>query len=292
MVALKQIKFDTDLCTKEGFPVSAMREISVLLALSHECIVTVREMVVGKDTDKVFMVMEYMDMDLQEAMKRTSNSNPFPQSELKSMLYQILSAVYHIHDNWFLHRDLKTSNILVQLSTGKIAVCDFGLARKYQTPQEPYALTQTVVTLWYRAPELLFGSSFYGPEVDMWSVGCIFGELVDGSEAILQGQGEIDQITKIFKLLGTPTKDSWPEFDTLPSTKTFRWKSQPSQLYQRFQVKAFSGCGTHTFLDGNGFELLQKMLTLNPKRRLSAREALDHVYFKEGVQMQRPRFLF
>ena len=105
-----------------------------------------------------------MEMDLQAAMKR-SGSSPYPQSELKYMLFQILSATNHIHEKWILHRDLKTSNILVHRS-GKICLCDFGLARKYQSPRK--AMTQTVITLWYRPPELLFGENIYGPEVDMW----------------------------------------------------------------------------------------------------------------------------
>ena len=106
-----------------------------------------------------------MDMDLQEAMKQSART-PFPQSELKDMLYQILSATQHIHEKWYLHRDLKTSNILVQKMTGKVALCDFGLSRKYQMPLK--AMTQMVITLWYRPPELLFGETVYGPEVDMW----------------------------------------------------------------------------------------------------------------------------
>ena len=105
-----------------------------------------------------------MEMDLKEAMKE-SGSTPFSQSELKQMLHQILSALSHIHSKWYLHRDLKTSNLLVHHS-GKVAICDFGLARKYQIPLK--AMTQTVITLWYRPPELLFGESVYGPEVDIW----------------------------------------------------------------------------------------------------------------------------
>ena len=105
-----------------------------------------------------------MEMDLQAAMKK-SGSSPYPQSEMKQMLFEILSATNHIHEKWILHRDLKTSNILVHRS-GKICLCDFGLARKYQLPRR--AMTQTVITLWYRPPELLFGETLYGPEVDMW----------------------------------------------------------------------------------------------------------------------------
>lgn len=283
MVALKQIKFDTSLM-KEGFPLAALREIGVLLALSHECIVTVKEMAVGDAFDKVFMVMEFMEMNLQEAMKRCG-TNPFPQSELKNMFHQILSAAHHIHDKWILHRDLKTSNILVHKS-GKIALCDFGLARKYQIPKK--ALTQMVITLWYRPPELLFGESVYGPEVDMWSIGCIFGELLT-KEAILQGRGELDQIDLIFKLLGAPTRFNWSGFASLPNASTFRWKKKDgSNLKNRFPVNSFSG--NQTFLDPNGFDLLGKLLILDPALRISAREALNHRYFKEGVEMQTPCF--
>jgi cell division cycle 2-like protein len=165
IVALKQIKFDDEI-TKEGFPISALREIGVLLALNHECIVTVREMVVGNAPDKVFMVMACYEMDLQAAMKKGPGATvPFAQSEVKFIMHQLLSAIAHVHENWYLHRDVKTSNILVHRS-GRIALCDFGLARKYEVPARN--MTQMVVTLWYRAPELLFGESKYGPEIDLW----------------------------------------------------------------------------------------------------------------------------
>ena len=173
IVALKQIKFDDPGLTREGFPISALREIGVLLSLSHECIVTVREMVVGSTPDKVYMVMECMEMDLQAAMSRgrgknttsSSSSSPFAQSEVKFMMHQLLSAMSHVHSRWFVHRDVKTSNVLVH-KTGRIALCDFGLARKYEVPHRN--MTQMVVTMWYRSPELLFGESVYGPEIDMW----------------------------------------------------------------------------------------------------------------------------
>jgi len=321
VVALKQIKFDPQL-SKDGFPVAALREISILLSLSHPNIVTVREMVVGEKSDKVFMVMEvrlfdcvmrergfdggisdltisttnhkndtkyyvykHMEMDLHEAIEQ-SGKCPFSQSENKYMLYQLLSAVNHIHSNWILHRDLKTSNILVHRS-GRIAVCDFGLARKYQNPA--IKMTQTVVTLWYRPPEILLGETVYGPEIDMWSVGCIFGELLQ-KEAILKGQGELDQIDLIFKLLGVPTDDSWPGYKNLPSSM-FRWrKTTEPTLRKTFPINSFSG--GQSFLDSIGYDLLTKLLTLDPEKRIKADEALKHEYFCTGVHLESPAFQF
>lgn len=284
IVALKQIKFDDEM-TKEGFPIAALREIGVLLSLSHECIVTVREMVVGDTNDKVFMVMECMEMDLAAAMKKTSSA-PFAQSEVKFMMHQILSAMAHVHERWFLHRDMKPGNILVH-KTGRIALCDFGLARKYEVPTRK--MTQMVVTLWYRSPELLFGESMYGPEIDMWSIGCIFGELLI-KDVTMKGNGELDQIQKIFKLLGTPTDEEWPEFSSLPSAGTFKWKNKDgSQLGRQFMVNSFSATG-QSYLDTAGFDLLCKLLTLNPRKRISAEDALSHSYFTEGVKMQIPQF--
>jgi cell division cycle 2-like protein len=218
IVAIKQIKFDTQL-TKDGFPISALREISVLLHLSHVNIIPVYEMVTGSTPDKVFMVMECMECDLQSAMtsrqssthhhhnnggSSSSNYNtttqPFAQSEIKYMIYQLLCAISHVHTHWYMHRDIKTSNILIHQS-GKLALCDFGLARKYVLPITNKLMTSMVVTLWYRSIELLFGECYYGPEIDIWSVGCVFGELVC-MDAILKGNGELDvSIQHTYRLL-------------------------------------------------------------------------------------------
>jgi cell division cycle 2-like protein len=289
IVALKQIKFDSDQVKNQGFPVTALREISVLLALSHECIVTVKEMVVGSTNDKVFMVMEYMELDLQVAMKeKRQYPNVLRQSELKGIMQQILLGVHHMHSKWFLHRDLKTSNILVHRS-GRVALCDLGLARRYQDP--PKALTQLVVTLWYRAPELLFGETRYGPAVDMWSVGCIFGELIR-QEAMMQGQGELDQIDKIFEMVGLPSEETWPDFEKLPSAKIFRWE-KPDKDISLMSSKFPINTPPHfrqTFLDGSGYDLLRKLLILDPKQRITAEQALEHKYFTEGVRPEQPAF--
>jgi len=288
-VALKQIKFGVD-SSKQGFPLTAFREIQVLLELQHHSIVSVREVVVG--TESVYLVMPLFEFDLKEGLEKFEG--PLFQSELKGILQQVFHGLEYMHSKWYLHRDMKPSNILVHRS-GQVALADFGLARQYQLPFS--ALTQLVCTLWYRPPELLFGLARYGPAVDLWGVGCVMGELIQ-KDPILQGQGELDQIDKIFEMVGTPTSDNWPSFERLPNAQMFRWKPRHQKelllLPQKFRPRsAVLGSTTNpnqAVLDANGYDLLEQLLTLDPDRRITAQQALQHSYFKEGVQPQIPRF--
>jgi len=295
IVALKQIKFEgqQEIIQIQGFPVTAFREINVLMALSsHDNIVSVKEMVVGSAADKVFMVMEFFDRDLQEALKQRKYPNVLRQAELKGTMQQILRGMDHMHSKWYMHRDMKTSNILVKKAAGRVALCDFGLARSFRDPPAKN-LTQLVVTLHYRAPELLFGETRYTPAVDIWSVGCIFGELIQ-QEVMMQGEGELDQIDKIFTMLGVASEENWPGFTKLPNARIFRWRSAETQekriqLYDLFPINPPPHF-KQTFLDGNGRDLLCRLLALDPKKRLTAKEALEHRYFKEGVMPMNPNF--
>lgn len=283
IVALKQIKFAVDV-RKEGFPVTALREINVLLALSHENIVSVREMVVGGSVEQVYMVMEFFEFDLKQGLDRYEGA--LSQGELKGILQQILRGLSHMHASWYLHRDLKTSNILVHRS-GRVALADYGLARRYEDPLQH--LTVPVVTLWYRSPELLLGETRYGPAVDVWATGCIFGELI-AKDCILQGEGEIDQLDQIFSLLGAPSEENWPDHKKLPHSGILRWKgSKDSTLSERFPV-ARPVSSQQAFLDAHGFAMLEAMLQLDPSQRISAAQALEHAYFREGVSPTVPRF--
>lgn len=276
IVALKQVKMSADVC-HEGFPVTALRETNVLLALDHPNIVKVREMVVGSTPDKIFMVMDYAENDLKNVMTHKMKQ-PFLQSEAKYLLKSLLSAIAYMHEHWFIHRDLKTSNLLYD-NQGLLKVCDFGLARKYGSPIRAY--TQLVVTLWYRAPELLLGAETYSTAVDMWSVGCIFAEILL-MKPLFPGRGEIDQMDQIFKLLGSPTEENWPGLLEYPNAVGIKWKWQKqSKLREKFPMSAaFSGGGCS--LSNAGFELLTRMLAYDPKQRISAKEALEHEYFSES----------
>ena len=286
IVALKQIKFHNEKLT-EGFPVAALREITCLLDLAHENVVSVREMVVGDGFDQVYMVMDWFEFDLKNGLDRFEGA--LFQAELKSILQQLLAAVAYTHDHWYLHRDIKTANILVHRS-GRIALADYGLARRFESPQTR-SLTVLVCTLWYRAPELLFGQDKYSAKVDLWSVGCVLAELT-AKAPLFEGQGELDQIDQIFELVGTPNSTTWPDFDKLPNAGLLRWKPrkpEDSMLPKRFPV-GVSVKSNHCFLDSQGYDLLTRLLTLDPYQRISAKEALEHAYFTQGVKPKTPRF--
>ncbi|KXN89880.1 Cyclin-dependent kinase 11B [Leucoagaricus sp. SymC.cos] len=271
IVALKKLKLDEE---KNGFPITALREIYSLMTCRHENVVRIREVVVGDTLTQVFVVMDFIEHDLKTLL--TNMPAPFLQSEIKTLVLQLLSAVHHCHSNWILHRDLKTSNLLMN-NRGTIKVADFGLARRYGDPVGVGGMTQLVVTLWYRAPEILMGAKIYSTAVDMWSVGCIFAELLM-KEPLFQAKGELEMLSMIFKLLGPPTKNTWPEFFNLPNAKTITLPSpQPPAFRPKFP-----------HLSTAGIDLLMSFLTYDPEQRITAEDALQHPYFTESPMPKHP----
>lgn len=266
IVALKRLKMEKE---KEGFPVTSLREINTLLKCRHPNIVSVREIVVGSNMDKIFIVMEYVEHDLKSLMDTMkSRKQSFVPGEVKCLIQQLLKAVAHLHDNWILHRDLKTSNLLLS-HKGILKVGDFGLAREYGSPLKPY--TAVVVTRWYRAPEVLLCCKEYSTPIDMWSVGCIFAELLSMAP-LFMGTSDIDQLNKIFRDLGTPNDTVWPGYSKIPVVQKMSFAQHPvSSLRRKF------GHLTSEF----GLSLLSGMLTYDPKQRLTAETALQSNYFKE-----------
>jgi cell division cycle 2-like protein len=192
IVAIKKLKLD--LARDAGFPVTALREIECLRAANHRHIVGLREVVTGEGDAKgdVYIVMEFLEHDLKTLQE--DMDEPFLPSEVKTLMLQLGSAVEFLHARWIMHRDLKTSNILMN-NRGEIKLADFGMARFCGDPP-PENLTQLVVTLWYRSPELLLGATTYDSSVDIWSLGCIFGELLTRNP-LLQGKNEVDQLSKV-----------------------------------------------------------------------------------------------
>lgn len=270
IVALKKLKMEKE---KEGFPITSLREVNTLMKAPHENIVRIKEIVVGSSMDKIFIVMEYVEHDLKSLMDTMKSRNrTFSIGEIKCLLTQLLKAIAHLHDNWILHRDLKTSNLLLS-NRGILKVGDFGLAREYGSPLKPY--TPVVVTLWYRAPELLLESPEYSTPIDVWSIGCIFGELLT-MKPFFPGKSETDQLKLIFEDLGTPNNNIWPGYSDLPIVKKVTLPHyEYNRLHERFKSKSIQVSST-------GMDLLRRLLAYCPARRITASQALDHQFFKES----------
>ncbi|KAF5616020.1 CMGC CDK kinase [Fusarium tjaetaba] len=280
VVALKRLKLEPQ--DRNGLPVTGLREIQILKDCQHRNIVTMEEVVVGDDVSRpdnsLFLVLEFVEHDLKSILD--DMPEPFLSSEVKRLLLQLTSGIAYLHDNWILHRDLKTSNLLLN-NRGQLKIADFGMARYVGDP--PPKLTQLVVTLWYRAPELLLGAKTYGAAVDMWSVGCIFGELIT-REPLLQGKNEVDQVSRTFELCGVPTEETWPGFRRLPNARSLRLPK--TQVATGSVIRArFPGLTTA------GANLLGCLLSLDPERRPSASEMLQHEYFRQDPK-PKPESMF
>jgi len=214
---------------------------------------------------KLTLVFEFLDMDLKKSLD--CEEAGFPPQLQKIFLYQLLKGVSFCHDRRVLHRDLKPQNLLIN-KDNELKLADFGLARAFGIPVRSY--THEVVTLWYRAPDVLMGSRKYSTPVDLWSVGCIFGEMV-GGRPLFPGTSDHDQLMRIFKVLGTPTEESWPSMVELPEYKPDFPQHPPVPLSQV--------CSKH--LEPDGIDLLSSMLKFDPATRITAKDALLHAYFND-----------
>eukprot|EP00668_Euglena_longa_P003106 GGOE01003628.1.p1 GENE.GGOE01003628.1~~GGOE01003628.1.p1 ORF type:complete len:335 (-),score=41.87 GGOE01003628.1:220-1224(-) len=263
MVALKKVKIVHR--DDEGFPVTAIREVQVLMLHSHKNLVSMKEIAIGEHLDSLFLVFEYCEHDLAKLVDCSYKKFAIP--EVKCLLQQVLDGISFLHDSFIIHRDLKLSNLLYN-SKGQVKICDFGLSREFGIPPQPY--TPLVVTLWYRPPELLLGDLTYSTGVDMWSIGCIFGELILMAP-LFPGDTEIKQLTLICNLLGSPNSRIWPGFALLPHAKHVVLPNNP---YSSIRQKVPG-------LSETGYHLLERLLTYDPAKRISACDARDHTYFAE-----------
>ncbi|RZB67351.1 Cyclin-dependent kinase C-2 isoform B [Glycine soja] len=275
IVALKKIRMDNE---REGFPITAIREIKILKKLHHENVIKLKEIVTDTGPEKdeqgkpdgnkykggIYMVFEYMDHDLTGLADRPGMRFTVPQ--IKCYMRQLLTGLHYCHVNQVLHRDIKGSNLLID-NEGNLKLADFGLARSFSNDQNAN-LTNRVITLWYRPPELLLGTTKYGPAVDMWSVGCIFAELLQG-KPIFPGKDEPEQLNKIYELCGAPNEVNWPGVSKIPYYNKF----MPTRPMKRRLREVFR------HFDHHALELLEKMLTLDPAQRITAKDALDAEYF-------------
>ncbi len=293
LCALKSIKASSFALQHEGFPLTALRETGVLLRLRHANVVGLREVVV-EDAERcawppycAFMVQEHFDHDLRQLLLAFGASDGFSQGEVKSILEQLLRGLAALHERWVLHRDVKTANVLYANSGGRVALCDLGMARRYEEPRRSY--TPECVTLHYRSPEMLLGERKYGPPSDVWSLGCLFAELVL-KRTLLPGEGELDQLCRVVQLLGPPDERSWPALagydawqrSPLAKGSTDFASSSRSGGSARQRLRAAlprSSPNGLSCLQEQGVDLLARMLEYNPASRITAQDALRHAYF-------------
>jgi len=259
--ALKAIRMDES--GDEGVPFTVIREISLLKRLKHPNIVRLHQ-VINTEKKGMTLVFEYLYCDLKKYMVREKK---IPTHDVKSFLYQLLQGTGFCHKNHVLHRDLKPQNLLIN-KTGELKLADFGLARFNGIPVA--RLSSQVVTLWYRAPDVLLGSHKYTSSIDIWAIGCIFAEMVT-SRPLFRGSDDKDQIKAIFKKMGTPSEKSWPGLKDLSGAKDQNWK-----LYNSIPFRDLV-----PGMDDSAYDLLDKMLRYEPSERISADNALQHVYFTD-----------
>ncbi|KAK1262893.1 Cyclin-dependent kinase E-1 [Acorus gramineus] len=283
-IAIKKFKQSKD---GDGVSPTAIREIMLLREISHENVVKLVNVHINHADMSLYLAFDYAEHDLYEIIRhhREKLNHPINQYTVKSLLWQLLNGLNYLHSNWIIHRDLKPSNILVMGEgdeQGVVKIADFGLARIYQSPLKPLSENGVVVTIWYRAPELLLGAKHYTSAVDMWAVGCIFAELLT-LKPLFQGVEvknppnpfQLDQLDKIFKVLGHPTPEKWPTLVNLP-----HWQNDQ----QHIQGKKYDNPGlnnvVHLPLKSPAYDLLSKMLEYDPRKRLTAAQALEHEYFR------------
>ncbi|CAL5212759.1 unnamed protein product [Lathyrus oleraceus] len=260
IVALKRVRFDN--LDPESVKFMA-REIHILRRLDHPNIIKLEGLITSETSRSLYLVFEYMEHDLTGLA-----SNPtikFSEPQLKCYMRQLLSGLDHCHSHGVLHRDIKGSNLLID-NNGVLKIADFGLANVFDSHHN-IPLTSRVVTLWYRPPELLLGANHYGVAVDLWSTGCILGELYTG-RPILPGKTEVEQLHRIFKLCGSPSEDYWLKL-RLPNSTVFK----PPHHYRR--------CVTDTFKEysSTALKLIETLLSVDPSNRGTAAAALKSEFF-------------
>uniref|UniRef100_T1ISK1 Cyclin-dependent kinase 20 n=1 Tax=Strigamia maritima TaxID=126957 RepID=T1ISK1_STRMM len=259
IVALKRITLKK---VTDGIPLNLLREIKALQMIDSDYIVKLLE--VFSYGAGFVLVFEFMQSDLAEVLRDfevTLNSG-----HVKSYMQMLLKGVAHCHSLGVIHRDLKPANLLIS-SNGMLKIADFGLARLY-TKDEIRPYSHRVATRWYRAPELLYGANIYNEGMDLWAVGCIFGEMLNYSP-VFPGENDINQLSVVLQFLGTPTEESWPGMTQLPDYNKIEFPKQKAVPFEEIFQTACS----------EAIDLLKKFLVYASNTRIPAEKALVHPYF-------------
>ena len=292
LYAIKKFKGDSrdgEITHYSGISQSACREMALCRELNNENITELIETILEKKC--IYMVSVFAEHDLLQIIHYHSQNGmrQIPETSIKSMIWQILNGVSFLHQNWVIHRDLKPANIMVT-SDGVVKIGDLGLARRFNNPlQTLFAGDKVVVTIWYRLPELLLGGRHYTPAIDLWSVGCILGELLalrpmfKGEEAKMDNKKNVpfqkNQMMKIIEIMGSPTVLKWPSLNKYPDYRAFQeLRVHQANLQSWFQ----STCGN---FNKKIYPLLLDLLEYDPAKRLTAYNGLIHPYFLDGVKV-------
>jgi negative regulator of PHO system len=232
--------------------------------LKHENIVSLHDVI--HTENKLMLVFEFMDKDLKKYMDSRGDRGALDPVTIKSFMWQLLKGIAFCHENRVLHRDLKPQNLLIN-TKGQLKLADFGLARAFGIPVNTFS--NEVVTLWYRAPDVLLGSRTYNTSIDIWSAGCIMAEMYTG-RPLFPGTTNEDQLQKIFRLMGTPSERTWPGISQFQEYKP-NW---PIYATQDLRVLLPQ-------IDPVGLQLLSSMLHVRPEMRVSAADSLKHPWFAD-----------
>lgn len=263
---------------RQGIPATTIREIGILMALKHENIVGLK--MIDQDEDGIYLIFEMMDTDLAWMIKKRSEL--FKPVAIKYILFQILNGVNFMHSKRIFHRDLKPANILLSRDGEHIKIADFGLSRTIHQPFRPYS--PEILTIWYKAPEMCLGKKIddYSIGVDVWSIGCIFAEMVFGV-SFFKGEQPLEMLCQYFEVFGYPSKENWP--DALKIFPKVNWKSLRECKYvmrvrQLLKEKTFEELVGER-IGEQGVDLLRLMLKLDPMKRICCGEAMKHTFFDE-----------
>ncbi|KAI8983369.1 Pkinase-domain-containing protein [Trametes punicea] len=268
IVALKEIHLDAE----EGTPSTAIREISLMKELKHTNIVRLYD-VIHTET-KLVLIFEYCERDLKKYMDVHGDRGALDPVTVRSFMYQLLKGTAFCHENRVLHRDLKPQNLLINRK-GELKLGDFGLARAFGVPVNTFS--NEVVTLWYRAPDVLMGSRTYSTSIDVWSCGCIFAEMISGVP-LFRGRDNQDQLLHIMRIIGTPDERTLRKIATEGQTE-----GQAQKQYPRYPKIPFSQVLPKA--SPQAIDLLERLLQFDPAKRISAAEALTHPYFTTALPM-------
>lgn len=279
-----------------GISQSAIREMSLCRELHHKNITKLMEIIL--ESKSIYMIFEFFEHDLLQIIHFHSHPEirPIPEQAVKSLIWQVLNGVTFLHKNWIFHRDLKPANIMVS-GDGVVKIGDLGLARKFNNPlQSLYTGDKVVVTIWYRAPELLLGTRYYTPAIDLWAVGCILAELLSLRPIFKGEEAKIDlsnrksipfqksQLQKIFEILGTPTTETWPGIQKYPDYFAF----QQHFLQGNSTVYPPNLTNWYKIIGGKNKQciaLLRELFQYDPNTRVTADDALVHPYFLEAPKV-------